>query len=165
MLLKNEGGILPLDPARMNSIALIGPNAKTPQIMGGGSAQVNAHYAVSPYDAIVEAVGESVEMAYEIGCTNHKMMPRMDQRQLRVGTENGFGLEYFNGNEIHGEPVHRATGGSEQVWLGEIAPGVGPGVFSLRMTGTFTAAEDGDHAFGSGQRGFIAPVRGRCRGH
>ena len=49
MLLKNDG-ILPLDPASTGRIAVIGPNAKVAQIMGGGSAQLNPHYRVSPWD-------------------------------------------------------------------------------------------------------------------
>ena len=47
VLLKNDG-MLPLDPAGAGRIAVIGPNAKMAQIMGGGSAQLNPHYRVSP---------------------------------------------------------------------------------------------------------------------
>src|SRR6266699_164632 len=48
VLLKNERNLLPLQPEHFTSLAMIGPNAKVAQIMGGGSAQVNAHYAVTP---------------------------------------------------------------------------------------------------------------------
>jgi len=41
VLLKNEHGILPLDRAKVRSIAVIGPNANTSMISGGGSAQVD----------------------------------------------------------------------------------------------------------------------------
>ena len=41
VLLKNEHNILPLDPAKVHSIAVIGPNADTGMISGGGSAQVD----------------------------------------------------------------------------------------------------------------------------
>ena len=41
VLLKNDQGILPLDPAKLHSIAVIGPNANTSMISGGGSAQVD----------------------------------------------------------------------------------------------------------------------------
>ena len=41
VLLKNERGILPLDPGRVRSIAVIGPHADTGMISGGGSAQVD----------------------------------------------------------------------------------------------------------------------------
>ncbi len=40
--------------------------------MGGGSAQVNAHYFVSPLDGIHTACGDSVEINFARGCTNHK---------------------------------------------------------------------------------------------
>ena len=41
VLLKNDQRILPLDPAKLHSIAVIGPNANTSMISGGGSAQVD----------------------------------------------------------------------------------------------------------------------------
>jgi beta-glucosidase len=42
VLLKNEHNILPLDPAKVHSIAILGVNADTGMISGGGSAQVDA---------------------------------------------------------------------------------------------------------------------------
>jgi beta-glucosidase len=41
VLLKNEGGLLPLDRKTVHSIAVIGPHADTGMISGGGSAQVD----------------------------------------------------------------------------------------------------------------------------
>jgi beta-glucosidase len=41
VLLKNNGDILPLDAARLHSIAIIGPHADFGMISGGGSAQVD----------------------------------------------------------------------------------------------------------------------------
>jgi beta-glucosidase len=41
VLLKNAGGILPLDRGKLHSIAIIGPHADTGMISGGGSAQVD----------------------------------------------------------------------------------------------------------------------------
>jgi beta-glucosidase len=40
VLLKNEGGILPLDPAATGTIAVIGEFARSPRYQGGGSSQV-----------------------------------------------------------------------------------------------------------------------------
>jgi beta-glucosidase len=42
VLLKNEHNILPLDAAKVHSIAILGVNADTGMISGGGSAQVDA---------------------------------------------------------------------------------------------------------------------------
>ncbi|MGA8026135.1 MAG: glycoside hydrolase family 3 C-terminal domain-containing protein [Bryobacteraceae bacterium] len=41
VLLKNERGVLPIDPGKVHSIAIIGPHADTGMISGGGSAQVD----------------------------------------------------------------------------------------------------------------------------
>jgi beta-glucosidase len=41
VLLKNSGAALPLDRTKLHSVAVIGPNADTSMISGGGSAQVD----------------------------------------------------------------------------------------------------------------------------
>jgi beta-glucosidase len=157
VLLKNAGDILPLHADALTSIAMIGPNAKTAQIMGGGSAQVNAHYAVTPYAGVVAAVGERVELDYEIGCTNHQQLPKLDSRLITTtGTEAvpGFTISYYNNFDLAGEPVYQSvTASSEQAWLGEIAPGVQPRGFSARMTCRFTPQENGLHIFGLSSAG------------
>jgi len=56
VLLKNEGGLLPLPTANIK-LALIGGEAKSPTVHGGGSGQVVPYYTSSPYDAIREALG------------------------------------------------------------------------------------------------------------
>jgi beta-glucosidase len=151
VLLKNTGNILPLDLTKLARLAIIGPNAKTAQIMGGGSAQVNSHYAITPYEGIAAQVGDRVQLAYEIGCTNHKMLPRLGAGLVRPaegGAERGFTIAYFDNLDLLGDPVYEATtGSSEQVWLGDVEPGVRPEAFSARLTTTFTPQESGAHSF------------------
>ncbi len=72
VLLKNAGGILPL-PAHA-TVAVIGPNAATAQVMGGGSAQMNAQRRVSPLDGLRAALGEE-RVRYAPGCENDKLLP------------------------------------------------------------------------------------------
>jgi len=140
MVLLKHDGILPLDKTRLQTLAVIGPNAMTAQIMGGGSAQVNAHYRVSPFEGLLAQVGEQVELAREVGCTNYKTLPMLPDT---------FVIEYFNGSDLSGEVVHRAELiGSEIMWLGEVAPGVDPARFSARLKASFTPAESGDYQFG-----------------
>lgn len=68
VLLRNEGGVLPLNKSTLKKIAVIGPNAKTRVIFGGGSAQIRPLYAVSPYEGIVNALqGTNVHLAYVEG--------------------------------------------------------------------------------------------------
>jgi len=47
VLLKNEHSILPLDPARICTLAVIGPNASPAVMGGGGSAVVSTYHSVS----------------------------------------------------------------------------------------------------------------------
>jgi len=141
VLLKNDG-ILPLDKRALTTLAVIGPNAKTAQIMGGGSAQVNAHYRVSPYEGIVAQVGEAVEIGHELGCTNHRLLPLLD----RMEGQGGFTVEYFNSPDLSGEVVWRGESPSaELMWFNEVGPGVNAERFSARLTTRFGVAESGAH--------------------
>ena len=100
VLLKNDpvGGdkVLPLDKNTLAKIALIGPNAKTAQIMGGGSAQVDAHYRVSPFEGL-EAQLDAAELGYELGCTNHKLLPLLSEQ-----LSGALKTEYFNSPDLSG---------------------------------------------------------------
>lgn len=68
VLLKNEDQILPLSKEKVKGkkIALLG-HAKIGLAHGGGSASVSAHYKVTPWDALHEALGDSVEFSYAKG--------------------------------------------------------------------------------------------------
>src|SRR5260221_13853795 len=112
VLLKNEQHVLPLQRERLNSIAMIGPNAQVAQIMGGGSAQVNAHYAITPFDGIMARVGDRVSVGYEQGCTNYRLLPLLDTSLVLAGTqgnERGLVVEYFNSGDLSGAPVNKET--------------------------------------------------------
>ncbi|MET0725592.1 MAG: glycoside hydrolase family 3 N-terminal domain-containing protein, partial [Leifsonia sp.] len=52
VVLRNEGGLLPLDPATPGGIALIGPNAAKLFTQGGGSAFVRAPLIADPVEAL-----------------------------------------------------------------------------------------------------------------
>ena len=72
VLLKNEGGILPLKPKEqgLKKIAIVGGNAKATVLSGGGSAALKPSFFVSPYEGIVSALGKvdpNVEITYSEG--------------------------------------------------------------------------------------------------
>ncbi len=152
VLLKNERNLLPLQREHFTSLAMIGPNARVAQIMGGGSAQVNAHYAVTPLDGVMAKVGDHVTVRYEQGCTNYKLLPLLDSELLLAGTEgteHGLAIEFFNTLDLEGPPVQREIQPkSELSWFGEMPAGVNPQQFSLRATGRFTPQESGAYTFG-----------------
>ena len=64
-LLKNEGGLLPLDAGRLRSIAVIGPNAHRP-LLGGYSGVPKR--AVTVLEGIRAAVGDRVQVVHSEGC-------------------------------------------------------------------------------------------------
>ncbi len=160
VLLKNEQHVLPLQREQLTSIAMIGPNAKVAQIMGGGSAQVNSHYAITPFQGIVNKVGDHISVRYEQGCTNHKYQPLLEISLLlagKEGSEHGLALEYFNSSDLSGTPIFKETKTtSEFMWFGEMPKGVDPQQFSFRATGRFTPQETGDYTFG-----LVSTGRGR----
>lgn len=149
VLLKNDG-VLPLDKNALTSLAVIGPNAKTAQIMGGGSAQVNAHYRISPLEGITSQAGEAVEIGYEPGCTNYKYLPLLPSRLLASSLEGqpGFSVEYFNSLDLSGPVVFRKqTSDTEVMWFEPVGPEVTMAHFSARFTARLTLEASGEHHF------------------
>jgi beta-glucosidase len=64
VLLKNEGAMLPLDPARYRNVAVIGPNAHRIRL-GGYSGRPG--YFVTPLDGIRKRLGDQVTVRYAEG--------------------------------------------------------------------------------------------------
>lgn len=64
-LLKNDGGLAPLDPAQIRTLAVIGPNADRP-LLGGYSG--TPPHVVTVLDGIRARVGGEVEILYAEGC-------------------------------------------------------------------------------------------------
>jgi beta-glucosidase len=65
VLLKNEGGLLPLDRSKLRSLAVIGPNAATVRL-GGYSGDPGCGETV--LEGIRQKVGDSIEILYAEGC-------------------------------------------------------------------------------------------------
>jgi beta-glucosidase len=150
VLLKNAEGILPLEMERIRSMAVIGENAERAQIQGGGSAHVAPHYAISPLAGIVDKVGGSAQVDYQIGCTIHRRPPLVDSAWLTTedGSQNGLTVQFFDDLELSGQPVHTTvTENVELVWFGEAVMGIDLERFSARLSGRFTAPETGKHRF------------------
>lgn len=144
VLLKNDG-LLPLAQPG-GKIAVIGPNAKVAQIMGGGSAQLNPHYSVSPLQALVERFGEDA-ISYAPGCTNHRWEPILSGDL----TVDFFDNTTLDGAPVHTEPMHDVMA----FWFPPFAAGkVNPGAFSARIRGTYTAQESGPHNIGVHSAGY-----------
>lgn len=66
VLLKNEDNILPLQSKERTCIGMLG-QSKECFAHGGGSAMVNCHYKVSPWDAFQERIGTTAELIHSQG--------------------------------------------------------------------------------------------------
>jgi beta-glucosidase len=77
VLLKNEG-LLPLDPARIKTIAVIGANAAATFAHGGGSATIKAPYEITALQGISNRLGDGVKIIYAQGYNPPVRAVRMD---------------------------------------------------------------------------------------
>lgn len=83
VLLKNEGGLLPLDPAKIHSIAVIGPNAIVARTGGGGSSRVQPKSAVSPLEGIRKRAGSGIQVTSALGAGMEGEDPSHDTPEAR----------------------------------------------------------------------------------
>jgi beta-glucosidase len=148
VLLRNDG-LLPLDLAAARSIAVIGPNGRRAQIMGGGSASLDVHYRITPLDAIRARVGDEVTLAYERGCDIDRTVPPLGGESLRRSDgRSGLDVEFFATPDLSGDAVHRGqVARSRLQFLGSPHPSLPAEGFSLRATGTLVLEETGAHTF------------------
>jgi beta-glucosidase len=142
VLLVNDG-LLPLDPAGVSSVAVIGPNASL-LAMGGGSSEVTPHRRRSVAGALAERLpGASVSS--EVGCRIDRGLRPIDLRLVapRAGADGddtgGFTIEYFDNPNLEGDPVATGTAHSARVmWIGPPQPGLMIGSCSVRISGRVT---------------------------
>ncbi|MBB3945178.1 beta-glucosidase [Rhizobium skierniewicense] len=139
VLLKNEG-VLPLAKTTLDSIAVLGPNAAEARVMGGGSAQIAAHYTISPLQGIKAALSNANSVHHAIGCSNNRLI-NVFSGDMHV--------DYFKGRKLEGCPVHSEPAAKgEFFWFDLPSPDLDPASFSARIIASFVPAESGEHIFG-----------------
>jgi beta-glucosidase len=161
VLLKNQGGVPPLDTRRDRSIALIGPASHSVVASGGGSTDVAPPYTVSPVQAITKRAGDGVTVNTADGMGPVDLGPQPALPAYAVTPENaapgeaGWTTRYYNNTSWSGEPVLTRT----ERWVvndptggiplsgGVPVPGLGPDGWSIRWSATFTAPVEGDYTF------------------
>src|SRR5215207_6572354 len=67
VLLKNDGGVLPLAPASGSTVAVIGEFARTPRFQGAGSSQVNPTRVDVLLDELTARLGAEVTVRFVAG--------------------------------------------------------------------------------------------------
>lgn len=67
VLLKNQGELLPINPAKVKKIAVIGENAIKMMTVGGGSSSLKAAYEITPLQGLKNRLGKEYEISYARG--------------------------------------------------------------------------------------------------
>ena len=159
VLLRNEDQALPLDPAAIVTVAVLGPNAVHPVIQGGGSAAVIPGGLSTPADALGEALAGQAEVTVVAGCQTWEMVPEPPARTLRdpVSGEPGVRVEYRDGDGALLGSEHRKS--TVFAWWGEdgLPPGIGWGESgTVTVATTFRAETTGPHTVGAAGVGRLA---------
>ncbi len=155
-LLKNERSVLPLDLSRINSVAVIGPNAAEAVVSGGGSSQVEPPYRVSPLEGLRSRLDGKVVLRYEKGCENVRDLPLLRPGSVVPAQGEGPGLwgEYFDNPSFAGRPVIGRVDRRFRFWRLSFAPlETTPAEFSVRWTGKIVAPGSGTYSFGMSNSG------------
>ena len=142
VLAANPAGLLPLDPARLSSIALIGALATDARVLGGGSATVFPEHIVSPLEGLTAALPGSVGLTYSVGSDPRtgKLAPAAaPQWSGLTATFRGR-----DGTELARMPLATGSG----LWM-DLPAGVTAGTLaSVEIAGTLTAEASGTHQLG-----------------
>ena len=72
VLLKNQGGLLPLDLKKVKTIAVIGDNADKTMANGGVGAGVKARYEITPLAGLRGRIGSDAKIVYAQGYTSQQ---------------------------------------------------------------------------------------------
>jgi beta-glucosidase len=140
VLLRNEGGLLPLARETLRRLAVIGPNARRTTIQGGGSARVSPHYQTNVLDALHAALGSDVEVVFAEGCSNYRRLPVLEAAELE--------MESFVSTDLSGTSIsERRVRRPDFTWLGSDAPAPNGRPFSVRLSGTLVPETAGIHRF------------------
>ncbi len=108
VLLKNKLHALPIDAAKVKSIAVIGDDAGPNVTIGfNGSGHVYATRISVPLNAIKARAGDAVKVIYAQGTAGIGPLPPIPDSVLRADSGEGSGLlaRYFNSGDPNGLPV------------------------------------------------------------
>jgi beta-glucosidase len=137
VLARNDSGLLPLNPAKLSSVALIGLAAKEARVLGGGSAVVFPDHVVSPLDGLTAALPGG-QVRYAVGTD-----PRTKLAPAGGTAWSGLTATFRDaeGAILHQTPMPTGAG----MWM-EMPEGVTPDRLStVDISGRLTAAETGEH--------------------
>jgi len=112
-LLQNVNALLPLDPKKIKTLAVIGPNAADTPLGGRWSADIPTFYTVPILDGLKKAAGAGVAVTYAQGCPRLTpgtpaalaeavaLAAKSDAAVVVVGTDNTYEGEEMDPPGLH----------------------------------------------------------------
>ena len=147
VLLANDG-LLPLDPGRIRSVALIGPNAAQPEAMGGGSSSLRPHHRTGLAESLAGILGPGARIVHEPGCAIDRGVPTLKAGLVRTPAgEPGVEVEFFAGPEASGPVAHRQVVPDTRFFSLGAPAGLPDTGFSFRARARYTPDHGGEHVF------------------
>ena len=147
VLLKNEGGVLPL--GKVDSLTVIGALADFPAIQGGGSSQVTPERVISPLSGLREALPIHKQITFERGIDSEPRVPVINPWLLATATgEVGLTARYFASPDFTGKlALEQVETWFAKLGFGEAAHTKDDAAFSAEWTGVLRPRFTGRHTF------------------
>jgi len=109
VLLKNEGGLLPLSKAKIKSVATLDLTLSRSAV-GGGSARVEPFFRNQLSAGLSNYLGTAVQVHYARGVPSlGEMGKRPASSTAATEGKPGLNAEYFNNNDLQGTPAVKRT--------------------------------------------------------
>lgn len=146
VLVRNVANALPLEPGSVDSIAVVGPNARATRTQGGGSSGMQAMQTSTILDGLRARYGDHV-VSWRRGTSIDKLAPVVEAERMRT-PEGAFGwcVDYFDRDEVNSTPRYSTiTDRSVLTFFGAAPQGVDPFDFTVVVTGEFIPEVDGTH--------------------
>ncbi len=149
VLLKNQGGILPL-ASTVGKIAVVGPSADDPIGLLGNYNGISSKQ-VTPLEGITRQFA-GAKVQYALGANYTATTPALVASNVLTtpdGRERGLRVEYWDNPDFQGEPVVRRT--EPRVYFDSfmeepaLAAAIKGEKYSIRWTGTLTPPATGEY--------------------
>ncbi|KAM0748239.1 glycoside hydrolase family 3 protein [Meredithblackwellia eburnea MCA 4105] len=150
VLLKNDLKVLPLTKG-IKKIAVVGPNAKTRTVSGGGSAFLTSLYVVTPLEGIKAAAEKvGIEVEYSAGCYAHRFLPMLDGWIQTASGAPGWTASFFNEDpaQAGSQPIAVHDMLSTRLRVNDEKPKGLADTFFVSIEGYITAQETGPFELG-----------------
>ncbi|MGI8770167.1 MAG: beta-glucosidase H [Acidobacteriaceae bacterium] len=144
-MLKNDGGLLPLNAERVKTIAIIGPDAYPAVVGGGGSSDTTAFAPVSFLSGVSDYLGRRTKVIYASG------LPSLEDifKQTRFKDANGnstLKMEVFDNPEFSGTAANstprNVAGWKASMWTPPAQKPKG-----VRWSGSYMPEKSGKYLF------------------